>query len=442
MKLAVNNDNLETILMNNLPATTNHLLKTSCRQCNSAIPAKAIFCPTCGISRPNAASLNSLEKQYLVQLPMIPPKFHSMLETADAKKSLAANIANEAGNYLSNFQQSYVLLLAMLLSFAGGTMLMTSIFFPLSFILFWTGMVYMGYDAVNFTRAATNSYLIKRLQHKTGASPYSVHFKLEAQIVQMLQSLQLVTNSFFEHDWRNRGTEPSTSIDSFLSATNTLTQRLKKFADLSFETIAIIWRHNVYSIVAQDSPLQDKVIAISNKIREAEAIILRYQWLSHIDQINGQLKDFVAGKIEQKTILDRFQLAQYGPIQEPYTGDLEHAPFEIPFKMRYFWHQQLPPFPISGTEILKDMPKTQPLFESIEQVRKLKAKLEEQMLLDCVSSAISDVSSSGAAAEADEVKRFQLYSTYLDVPAFQPSEKDLNNKIDKLRAEMRVNLNI
>lgn len=427
--------------MNNLPETTNQLLKTFCRQCHSAIPAKATYCPSCGISRPNAANLNSLEKQYLVQLPMIPVKFHGMLETIDAKKSLAANIANEAANYLSNLQQNYLLLLAMLLTFAGGGMLMASMLFPLSFILFWTGMVYIGYDVVNFSRAATNSYLVKRLQHKTSASPYSVHFKLEAQIVQMLQSLQLIINSFFEHDWRNRGSESGTSIDSFLSATNTLTQRLKKFADLSFETISIIWRHNVYSIVAQNSPLQDKVIAISNKIREAEAIILRYQWLSQIDQINEQLKDFVSGKAEQKAILDQFLLAQYGPIQEPYTGDLEHAPFEIPFKMRYFWHQQLPPFPISGTEILKNLPQAQPLFDSIEQVRKLKVKLEEQMLLDCVSSAISNVSSSTAASEANEVKRFQLYSTYLDVPAFQPSEKDLNNKIDKLRAEMRVNLN-
>jgi hypothetical protein len=75
-------------------------------------------------------------------------------------------------------------------------------------------------------------------------------------------------------------------------------------------------------------------------------------------------------------------------------------------------------------------------------VRKLKEKLEEQMVLDCVASAVSEIAvldkDDKAGLKAQEIKRFQLYSQYLDIPKFQPDSRELQEKVDRLRAEMRV----
>jgi uncharacterized membrane protein YdfJ with MMPL/SSD domain len=118
------------------------------------------------------------------------------------------------------------------------------------------------------------------------------------------------------------------------------------------------------------------------------------------------------------------------------------VPYELPFKMRFFWHQQLPPFPLNATEIVKELPEVAELVESIQQVRKLKEKLEEQMVLDCVASAVSEIAvldkDDKAGLKAQEIKRFQLYSQYLDIPKFQPDSRELQEKVDRLRAEMRV----
>ncbi len=43
-----------------------------------------------------------------------------------------------------------------------------------------------------------------------------------------------------------------------------------------------------------------------------------------------------------------------------------------------------------------------------------------------------------AGLKAQEIKRFQLYSQYLDIPKFQPDSRGLQEKVDRLRAEMRV----
>ncbi|PKL50737.1 MAG: hypothetical protein CVV42_01675 [Candidatus Riflebacteria bacterium HGW-Riflebacteria-2] len=430
----------------------NYLMTQTCRQCHAALSSTTQVCPLCGISRPNYTELTSLEKQYLESAPTVPGKFHYMCETVKPDKSLGKNFVSELNSYLSAPELSGLFLLSLLSIFAGGTMLLMQIAFPLSFMLFWAGMVYAGFDAINFTRAIVVSFLVRRLQLKVGMSPYSVHFKIEDQIMQMLQSLQMVVNSFYETDWTRTETDRQKAIDNFTNATATLTGRIKVYADLSLETAAIIWRNNVYAIVAMNNSFQEKAIAVGNKIREAEALILRYRWLIGLEQLNQRLKEHIEADIagtapannnqRRQDILAEFLLSSYGPMAEPYTGGFHSVPFELPFIMRFFWHQQLPPFPLSGEELLQEIPALADFFESIQQVRKLKAKLEEQMILDCASTAIDDISrldsDQTTMLEAHQLQQFQLYAQYLDVPKFNPDSDELQNRIDKLKGQLRV----
>lgn len=429
----------------------NYLITRTCRQCHSSLAANAKVCPLCGISRPNFDELTSLEKQYLESTPTVPGKFHHMTETVNPEKSLGNNIVLELRNYLTSPDLSWMFLFSMLGIAGGGALLLLELAFPLSFMLFWASMVYVGFDAINFMRAIVVSFLVKRLQMKTGMSPYSVHFRIEEQLAQMLQSLQMVINSFYETDWTRTETDQQTAVNNFVNAAATLTGRIKVYADLSLETAAIIWRNNVYAIAASNNSFQEKAIAIGNKIREAEAFILRYRWLVRLEQINQRLKEHIEqdatgtpGNNNQRRqdILAEFLISPYGPMAEPYSGGFHSVPFELPFIMRFFWHQQLPPFPLSGEELLQELPAVADFFESIQQVRKLKAKLEEQMVLDCASTAIDDISKldkdQSTLLEAQQLQQFQLYAQYLDIPKFNPDSDELQNRIDKLKGQLRV----
>ncbi len=429
----------------------NYLITRTCRQCHAALSSKTQVCPLCGIARPNYQELTGLEKQYLESAPTVPGKFHYMCETVKPDKTLAKNFSNELNTYLSTPDQSWLLLLSLLSIFAGGSMLLMQIAFPLSFMLFWAGMVYAGFDAINFTRAVVVSFLVRRLQLKVGMAPYSVHFNIEDQLMQMLQSLQMVINSYYETDWTRTETDRQKAYDNFTNATSALTGRIKVYADLSLETAAIIWRNNVYAIVASSTSFQEKAVAVGNKIREAEALILRYRWFLRLEQLNLRLKEHIEADMagtpannnqRRQDVLAEFLLSPYGPMAEPYTGGFHSVPFELPFIMRFFWHQQLPPFPLSGEELLKEVPAVADFFESIQQVRKLKAKLEEQMILDCASTAINDISrldsDQSTMLEAQQLQQFQLYAQYLDVPKFNPDSEDLQDRVDKLKGQLRV----
>ncbi|OGK07832.1 MAG: hypothetical protein A2W80_02575 [Candidatus Riflebacteria bacterium GWC2_50_8] len=439
------------LAMMNIISDKNHLLTQTCRQCHGALSAKTQVCPLCGLSRPNYNELTALEKQYLESAPTVPGKFHYMCETVKPDKSLGKNIANEMRTYMGSPEQSWLLWLSMLSVAGGGAMLLMQVAFPLSFMLFWAGMVYAGFDAINFMRAVVVSFLVHRLQLKAGMSPYSVHFKIEDQLLKMLQSLQMVINSFYETDWTRSEADKQKAADNFVNAAVTLTSRIKVYADLSLETAAIIWRNNVYAIVANNNSFQEKAIAVGNKIREAEALILRYRWLNRLASINERLMEHIAAddsknaanNIQRRQeILGEFLLSPYGPMAEPYSGGFDSVPFELPFVMRFFWHQQLPPFPLSGEELLSEVPAIADFFESIQQVRKLKGKLEEQMILDCASTAIDDISKldgdQSTMIEAQQLQRFQLYAQYLDVPKFNPDSEELQKRIDKLKGQLRV----
>lgn len=424
----------------------NILLNNFCRQCHTAVVSKAAVCPLCGLSRPVYESLNPLEKEYLANPPSMPGKFHHLCETINPNASLARNMATEAGRYLQNPGQSWLLLAALLALILGGGMMALHLLFPLSFMLFWGGLVFTAYDAVQFSRAAAISLLVRRLQMRGGSSPYSVHFRIEEQLLQMLSSLQLVMNSFFDKNWSGPAIEMQAGAESFIQAAKTITARIQKFAQLSLETAAIIWRNNVYAIVADPATsYQEKVLAIANKIREAEALIVRFRWMMRLGQVISIMESHVAGTSgrsaseNRRTAIDGMFLGPHGPMSEPYQGNFEQVPFELPFKMRFFWHQQLPPHPLPGEEISAELPQTSDFFESIEQVRKLKAKLEEQMILDCTANAVSSATGQDSTAlEARDIKRFQLYSQYLDIPKFQPDTEELQDRVDRLKSQLKV----
>ena len=424
----------------------NVMLSHFCRQCHTAVNSKAGACPLCGLARPVFAALNPLEKEYLANPPTVPAKFHYLCETINPTASLAGNMLTEFGKYLGNPGQSWLFIVAFLALLLGGGLMTLHLLFPLSFMLFWGGMVFSAYDAVQFTRAAAVSLLVRRLQMRGGASPYSVHFRIEEQLTQMFSSLQLILNSFFDKNWSGPVTEMQAASESFIQAARTVTARIQKFAQLSLETAAIIWRNNVYAIVADpQTTFQEKVVAIANKIREGEALIVRFRWMMSLGRVTSIMEKHVAGTSERPAtedrraaILDNF-LGPHGPLTEAYYGNFENVPFELPFIMRFFWHQQLPPHPLPADKISVELPQTRDLFESIEQVRNLKAKLEEQMILDCTALAVSNAAGQeNTALEARDLQRFQLYSQYLDIPKFQPDSDELQNRVDKLKSQLKV----
>lgn len=424
----------------------NAMLGHFCRQCHTAVTSKAGACPLCGLARPIFAGLNPIEKEYLANPPSVPAKFHHLCESINPNVSLAGNMLTEFGKYLGNPGQSWLLIVALLALILGGGMLALHLLFPLSFMLFWGGMVFTAYDTVQFSRAAAVSLLVRRLQMRGGSSPYSVHFRIEEQLTQMFSSLQLVLNSFFDKNWSGPAIEMQAAAESFLQAAKTITARIQKFAQLSLETASIIWRNNVYAIVADPTTTyQEKVIAIANKIREAEAMIMRFRWMMNLGHAHTIMENHVSGTSGRNSSEDRraaiteMYLGPHGPMTEAYYGNFEHVPFELPFKMRFFWHQQLPPHPLPAEDLAAELPQTRDLFESIEQVRKLKSKLEEQMILDCTANAVSSATGQETTAlEARDLQRFQLYSQYLDIPKFQPDSDELQTRVDRLKAQLKI----
>ena len=427
----------------------NILLKTCCRQCRASLRPGAENCPLCGLAQPNYEELNALEKEYLQTNPLIPAKHQGMCETIDPRRSLATNMASELGLYLGSIMQHPFLLASLLAVFIGGLMMLGNAAFPLSFILFWAGMVYLGYDAVVFLRGVTTAHLMKRLQMKRGLAPYEVHFKLEKQLEKLLENVRSMATSIFSRDWSKAGGGQSTPGESYLTAIRVMTERIAKNALVSLETAAVIWRNQVYAIVAMDSSPEDKALAIGNKIREAEALLLRFKWLCGLRGLPEILQEFIAaggakepvGSTPYGTaILEQFHLTRFGPIEEAIDTSFEHVPYDIGFKGRFYWHKRLPPFALEDDGSFGDSRQVRDFFESLQQVIRLKAHLEDQMALNCVSSALASTSLlDDAAREARDVVDNPA-AQYLELPSFRPDSREVQEQADRLAAEARVAL--
>lgn len=407
----------------------------------------------CGLIRPQESELNALEKEYLRTNPLMPVQYLEMVDSIDVHRNLGGNIKTELANHLGNVGENLFLWISLLSVFFGGGFLLLHILFPLSFIVFWAGLAYVGYDSIIFLRAVTTAYLMKSLQMKRGLAPYSVHFKMEKQLEQLLESLRSVTSSIFERDWTKSSPELRKSAESFQAAVKVLTERIRKYALVALQTSSIIWRNNVYAILAMDTTPEEKALAIGNKIREGEALLLRFRWLVTMGQLPERLKEYFAeaGTRAQHdsaclgtSILEQFHLTPFGPVAEDCITNFEDVPLNIPFKGRMHWHRALPPFPLEDDGFMSTFPQAQDLFDSLKQVRQLKSHLEDQMVLNCVAKAISEASTleSGYTAplEGQEIVRDSAYAQYLDIPKFRPDSQEVQEEVDKLVANARVSL--
>lgn len=436
--------------MSNVP-----MMNTFCRRCHAAILSTAHSCPQCGLSKPNYANLSEIEKHYIKNPPSIPYRFESMVYSVDPHKGLLFQLGGLWAKYLTNPETNPpqklawgvigISLLLFALAAFSGIIFVKHVGICLA-ILAGTFLIF---DAFCFIRAAYSSYMLSHVQKQGGTSPYSVHFKIEAVLQHSLESLQTLLYTFYEKPWETMAQQMDITLagDTFVQAVKAITAKIKKFANISLETITLLWRNNVYAITAYSHiTYEEKITNLHLKIREAEAIIIRYCWLRQLSFAHEFLESHLNGQSGRTTaedgkfVIGGMQLDKMGPLREPFYGNFETVPYELPFIMRFFWHQQLRPDSLPAEEIIAQYPETAELFESIGQVKNLIVKLEEQKLINSATAAVARSSNleSDITSEAGQIKRFQMYSEYLDIPKFQPDESELLRHVDRLNAQIKI----
>ena len=431
------------------------MLNTYCRRCHAAIISTAHTCPLCGLSRPNAANISSFEKSFISSPPNIPERFETTAGKVKAAPPLLFQLPGLYFSYLGSPQDGLRHRTALAAAIFSTLLFIASaaknIFFIKHFFLMIMifAFVYLIYDSIHFIKSVYSNYVLERLQVQGGSSPYSVHFKVETVLLNTLKSLQSLLYAFYEKPWEEMKNDPEMkqSGNSFILAVKAVTSKLKKFSLVSLETVTLLWRNNVYAITSYpDLSYEDKIKHLKLKITEAKAVILRYCWFRQLETAHEFLEDHLNGKSGRSTaddgnyVIEGMQLGLLGPLTEPFHGNLETVPYELPFIMRYYWHQQLRPSSFPEEEIIEKYPETAELFESIGQVKNLIQKLEEQKILNMAETAVTEDYKAEAqiTSEAKQIKRFQLYSDYLDIPKFQPSDAELLKQVDRLNAELRV----
>ena len=432
------------------------MLTTYCRRCHAAIMSNARTCPLCGLSRPNYANLTETEKKYLSKPPSATPeRFDKMTNFIVGTEPFFSQLWKLYSIYFrsdkdsKNHQNAFYISLASLVLFIFFAM--HGIFFlkHLFIMIFIISTAYLVYDSIAFIKAAYSNYIVNRLQIQGGASPYSVHFKVETVLQNSLKGLQSLLYAFYEKPWEEmaKTTDILQEGSTFIAATQAITSKIKKFAGISLETITLLWRNNVYAITSfPDLSYDDKINHLNIKIMEAKAVILRYCWFRELEHAYEFLEAHLKGESGRSTaddsvyVIEGMQLGLMGPLTEPYTGNLESVPYDLPFIMRYYWHQQLRPSSFPEDDIKAQYPETSELFESIGQVQNLINKLNEQKIMNIAEEAVKNdfKTETEITSEAHQIKRFQLYSDYLDIPKFQPSDAELLKQVDRLNAQIRV----
>ena len=431
------------------------MLSTYCRRCHAAIMSNAHTCPLCGLSKPNSANLTELEKSYISSPPSFPERFNNMASKVAPKPALIFQLFGLYFVYLKSAKDSLIHRAAIA---SGFTSLMILVATGPQLLLFFkhiltmiivVSVLYLIYDFIMFLKSASSSYAVERIHYQSGVSPYSVHFKVETVLKNSSKNLQSLLYAFYEKPWDEMTQDADKIVagQSFVMATKAITAKIQKFAKVSLETTALLWRNNVYAITSfPDISYEEKIKNLNLKITEAKALILRYCWFKQLETAHEFIEDHINGKSGRSTaddsnyVIEGMQLGLYGPLSEPYNGNLETVPYELPFIMRYFWHQQLPPKSFPKEEIISKFPETADFFESIDQVKNLITKLEEQKILNIAEGAVTDDFKTEVqiSNEARQIKKFQQFSDYLDIPKFQPSDADLLKQVDRLNAEIRV----
>jgi hypothetical protein len=427
------------------------MAKETCRQCKTALPFSVESCPLCGLRRPRLSELTFREREFLKGEQCQPADFQEFSLIVDPTDPLMRNITQGLSQRLSDPDRGLSIWMALIGTLFGALLMLTGAAFPLSFMLFWPALTYLLFQVAVVSRSVYETQTFKRLNSARNMAPYSVLFKMELQVEKLLVSLRSVVGSILERDWSKSSPELQDASASFIKAAQVVTERLKKYSELSLEISSIIWRNNVYAILDSEQGPQEKAVAIGAKCREAEAILMRHRWLSGLSEVVPHLEEHIRGNIQQAgnrspaaDILERFHLTMFGPVEESVQIAFERTPEEIPFKGRVYWHQRLPPFPLEDDGSLAVSHHARELLKSLADVRKLKIFLEEQMALNCVTRTISDVSPGergfSATLEAEQISRDFVFEQYLDVPKFRPDPGNVNEAVDKLLAEARVTL--
>lgn len=431
------------------------MLNKYCRRCHAAIISTAHTCPLCGLSRPNADTLSEKEKKFINSSPSIPHRFETLTSSVSATESLFSQIFKLYFTYLKSREDSLIhrvslfLTLASIILFIISNLTSSIVFGHFGIMILSVALCYLLYDGYFFFDSVSSVYLKNRLFLQGGTSPYSVHFKVETVLQNTLKSLQSLLYAFYEKPWEKLAQETDILKEgnSFILATQALESKLKKFSSVSLETMTLLWRNNVYAITSLSNiSYEDKINHLKLKIMEAKAIIIRYCWLRQLESAHEFLENHLKGNSgrttseDSKYVIEGMQLGLLGPLTERYVGNFETVPYDLPFIMRYYWHQQIPPNSFPEDEIKEKYPETAELFESISQVNNLISKLEEQKIISIAENAVNNdfKEESAITSEANQIKRFKLYSDYLDIPKFQPDDKELLEQVDRLNAQIKV----
>jgi len=394
--------------------------------------------------------LSVFEKQYL-QSNQPPVECQEYFPLVEIRESFFTNVRKCFLYHIFSAEQGPMFWFSLCALLMGGLFLLTKFSILFGFLFFFPGAALLFFDTTTLIRAAYHTFLIKRLDETKRIAPYPVFFKLETQIDGMLKSLQSIVNSILERDWSASSQEMKNASESFITAVTILTERLRKYAELSLEVATLIWRNNIYAILNSQKDPQAKATAIGAKCREAEALLARYIWLSKLSEIIPVLKEYISNKVDQQTnsptsptvkILETFHLTVFGPVEEKFAPSFEMTPEEIPFKGKCFWEQRLPPFPLENELRIPDSFWAEELIKNLKAVRPLKTHLEEQVAINFVSQTISSNSplegGFTSAMQAKELTRDAVFEKFFEIPEFRPDVNNLEETVDKLAAEARV----
>ena len=404
--------------------------------------------PLCGVAQPVYDKLTDIEKKYVKAPPAMPAKFYYMLNSVNGLKDYGYNLFKEAANYFTSPSLCFPLYLSIIGILVSFSMMINGSILVLAIMLLAGSVGYAAMDLYEFSTSVTKALISARLQTKAGASPYSVHFKTEEQIDQMLKTLSKLLYTFFESNPSYNTPLEQKATEGVLTAIKALTNRIKKYAKISLETTLIIWKNNIYSIAAEENPNNpQKELNINNKIREGEALIIRYCWLNHLDTIDNSIRNYLKSPNEsidfqsfKREIIDDNKLSTHGPLGEVYKTDYQTLPYELPFKMRFHMLEQLIPEELPAENVIELFPETKKFFESISQAREMKKAVEQQQILDKTAKVLSGIKGDNGtlSMEADDVINTDSFSNFIDFSSFVPNDDELQNQIDKLNAQLRI----
>jgi len=421
-----------------------------CRRCGAALPLKTDACPLCGVVDPRSSDLSYGERQFSQNNPEIPSEFSEYTSMIEANQSLVSNLGEGVRHLLNNPDIAPLIWGAVASAILG---IGAWVFVPaiwVSFFLFFPALLFLAVQFALMMRAVFFVHRYKRLRRTRSLAPYSVHFRMERQIRELLGGLHTLVRSVLDRDWRSSGTELNSSAESFMTAARVIVDRLRACATPSLEMTRIIWQNNVYAILASEMNPQEKAAAIGAKCREGEALLLRYRWLITLPALLAEMEQHIqtsrqvggSDPIKTSEVLDRYHLQPFGPMEEGVRETFDRTPADLLFTGRQYWIHRLPPMALEEDESYGSSTAAKAFFKSLKLVRPMRHSLEEQMALNTAAMALSTVSplegGIPASAEARAISREGQLSHLVNIPEFKPDAGRLNTEVDRLVAEARV----